>query len=94
MSSLTVMCVVWAFTLARSDCDLILSWYSKWGKRADGVLCGKVVWITGASSGIGENLSYVLAKCGAVLILSARREKELERVLEQCKGELPELCVL
>lgn len=37
----------------------------------------KVVWITGASSGIGEETVYELAKKGCKLVLSARREQEL-----------------
>ena len=41
---------------------------------------GKVIWITGGSSGIGEGLVRVLAGSGARLILSARRVAELERV--------------
>lgn len=42
----------------------------------------KVIWITGASSGIGEALALAFAKKGARLILSARREQELQRVAE------------
>ena len=45
---------------------------------------GKVIWITGASSGIGEALAYEWSKLGAHLILSARRESELERVKAAC----------
>lgn len=45
----------------------------------------KVVWITGASSGIGEALAYQLSKRGAELILSARREEELKRVQAACE---------
>lgn len=41
---------------------------------------GKVVWVTGASSGIGEALIFELAKQGALIILSARRKNELIRV--------------
>jgi short-subunit dehydrogenase len=45
------------------------------------------VWITGASSGIGEALSCAFHQAGAKLILSARREEELKRVQAACSGE-------
>jgi short-subunit dehydrogenase len=50
-------------------------------------LLGKVVWITGASSGIGEALTYEMARQGAKIILSSRREDELQRVKNNCLGE-------
>ena len=44
----------------------------------------KRVWITGASSGIGEALSHAFAAQGAHLILSARNLSELQRVASEC----------
>lgn len=46
----------------------------------------QVVWITGASSGIGEGLAQVFHKEGAEIVLSARREAELERVKALCRA--------
>ncbi|XP_051136117.1 11-beta-hydroxysteroid dehydrogenase A-like [Andrographis paniculata] len=46
-------------------------------------VAGKVVLITGASSGIGESVAYEYAKRGACLVLAARREKSLEEVGER-----------
>ncbi|KAL3523296.1 hypothetical protein ACH5RR_016130 [Cinchona calisaya] len=47
----------------------------------------KVIWITGASRGIGEILAKQLATLGAKLIISARNEAELERVKKQLVGK-------
>jgi NAD(P)-dependent dehydrogenase (short-subunit alcohol dehydrogenase family) len=43
-------------------------------------LRGKVVLITGSSSGIGEELAYQYGALGANLVLAARRASELEKV--------------
>lgn len=43
-----------------------------------------MIWITGASSGIGEELAVQLAAVGCRLVLSATREKQLEDVKRRC----------
>jgi short-subunit dehydrogenase len=45
---------------------------------------GKTVWITGASSGIGEALVYAFIKRGAFVIASSNEPLELERVKKNC----------
>lgn len=66
------------------DGDLTLLYYSKCGKSPRAQLAGKVVWISGASSGLGEYIAYELAKNGARLVLSARRKERLQQVKEKC----------
>ena len=55
---------------------------------------GKVIWITGASSGIGEALAYEFSKQNCYLVLSARRENELQRVKQNCAGNKESILIL
>lgn len=48
---------------------------------------GKVVWVTGASSGIGEALAKGLAKRRARIILSGRRLDALDRLAQSLDAE-------
>jgi dehydrogenase/reductase SDR family member 7B len=45
----------------------------------------KIIWITGASSGIGKALVYAFAEYDTNIIISARREAELERVKKEAE---------
>ncbi|XP_056151643.1 dehydrogenase/reductase SDR family member 7 [Lampris incognitus] len=67
-----------------ADADFTLLWACAVGTKPEAKLRGLVVWVTGASCGIGEELAYQLALCGSRLILSARRVDELNRVKQRC----------
>jgi len=57
-------------------------------------LQGQTIWITGASSGVGEGMATVFHRAGAELILSGRREAELARVKADCTGGPGEVYLL
>lgn len=57
-------------------------------------LKNKVVWLTGASSGIGEALTYQLNNAGAKLIISARNRDALYKVKANCKKNIIDIHVL
>ncbi|MCX6222922.1 MAG: SDR family oxidoreductase [Bacteroidia bacterium] len=54
----------------------------------------KIIWITGASSGIGEALALKWAAPGIQLVLSGRNYNQLEIVAENCKKQGAEVLVL
>ena len=63
-------------------------------KRRATSLENKVIWITGASSGIGEALTYAFAAQGANLILSSRNIDALERVKNNCANNHSDIHIL
>ncbi|XP_045180991.2 hydroxysteroid 11-beta-dehydrogenase 1-like protein [Mercenaria mercenaria] len=50
-----------------------------------GTVKGKRVIVTGASTGIGEQLAYHYARLGANIVITARRENRLKEVLQKCR---------
>eukprot|EP00262_Sarcandra_glabra_P022511 TRINITY_DN9997_c0_g1_i2.p1 TRINITY_DN9997_c0_g1~~TRINITY_DN9997_c0_g1_i2.p1 ORF type:complete len:329 (-),score=61.07 TRINITY_DN9997_c0_g1_i2:197-1183(-) len=70
------------FFTADGDFTLLLKGHAKREEVED-----KVVWITGASRGIGKVLAKQFASLGARLIISARNEAELERVKTELVGK-------
>lgn len=53
-------------------------------KRLAGRYQNRIIWITGASSGIGRALAHACAKCGAKVILSGRDVDSLQKVAKEC----------
>jgi len=49
-------------------------------------LKNKIVLVTGASSGIGEAISRIFAKCGSNLIITARRIERLNKLKEELEA--------
>ena len=49
-------------------------------------LTGKLIMVTGASSGIGKETAIHLSRLGAKVILIARNEEKLKETLQLCEG--------
>ena len=55
-----------------------------------------MIWITGASTGIGASCAIEAAKLGAKLVLSARNETLLKEIKQKCLGKYhmdDQLCI-
>ncbi|XP_064407016.1 dehydrogenase/reductase SDR family protein 7-like [Halichondria panicea] len=82
MEAVKILRAVAVLGLALASYRLVRRW---WMRRLMGQrVAGKVVLITGASSGLGEALARAYHAAGAKVILAARNTHELERV----KGQL------
>jgi dehydrogenase/reductase SDR family protein 7B len=61
--------------------------------KKEKIFAGKVAWITGASSGIGESLVYEFVLRGAKVIASSKDLPGLERVRAECGDSEMVSCV-
>ncbi|KAK2170594.1 hypothetical protein NP493_1146g00014 [Ridgeia piscesae] len=59
--------------------------YSNIGPPPTTDLTGQRVLVTGASTGIGEQIAYHYARQGASVVVTARTEARLRRVVEKCR---------
>jgi short-subunit dehydrogenase len=69
-----------AFTLG--ECDKPYLHVLPYNKKK--AYSGKVIWLTGASSGIGATLAVDLTRAGAQVVISARRKQNLDDIAAQC----------
>ncbi|KAL8459736.1 hypothetical protein ACS0TY_037010 [Phlomoides rotata] len=79
-ASLVMLAFAWP---ALTVIDICESLYNSFFNSED--MSNKVVVITGASSGIGEQIAYQYAERGATLVLVARREHRLRGISENAR---------
>jgi len=81
---LLLFLAVFIYFVVNYDADMTTIFYEKYGKNLNEFYNGKVVWITGASTGIGKAVALEAAKNGAKVVISARREALLNEVRDLC----------
>lgn len=79
-----LLTLMWS-TIGTALIPALIPWiiYVIFNRTEVGKMKGRVVMITGSSSGLGEQLAHSFYKRGCKLILAARRVDELERVKNQ-----------
>ncbi|KAF8386734.1 hypothetical protein PRIPAC_75876 [Pristionchus pacificus] len=86
MFTIILFLILLGIFLKISDSSFNLWFWTRFGRRNEADhYRGKVVWIVGASSGIGEDIALRLARFSPLLILSARRTELLETVAQKCR---------
>ncbi|MCK5791462.1 MAG: SDR family oxidoreductase [Ketobacter sp.] len=68
---------LWDFWERNLDPDLFID------RTLEGRVAGKIVVVTGASSGIGKATAIKLAEAGAVIIMAARKPTKLEKAKQE-----------
>ncbi|XP_003220479.1 11-beta-hydroxysteroid dehydrogenase 1 [Anolis carolinensis] len=63
---------------------LAVCFYSRKEDFKPEMLKGKYVIVTGASTGIGEQMAYHLARMGSHILITARTEAKLQKVVSRC----------
>ena len=53
---------------------------------------GKIAVVTGASSGIGWDTALTLARAGATVVATARRDERLRALVDECRAVSPDSC--
>jgi len=82
--SIALVGLIMGLALCLFDADLTTIFYEKFGVSLSSFYKDKVVWVTGASSGIGASLAVLAAKNGAKVVLSARRKELLDDIRLKC----------
>jgi len=77
---------VWPFAAALGAVFVVSLLWPKRRNRNSTAYAGKRIAITGASSGLGEEIAYKYAAMGAKLALGARREDKLNIVAQKCQA--------
>lgn len=83
---LIIVIAICAFGFSKLDCHIYLWFLDRFfmGPSYTSHLKAQVVWITGASSGIGEYIAYEFAKKGSKLVLSGTNLARLDAVKSKC----------
>lgn len=83
---LLLIVAICVYGFSKLDCHIYLWILDRFfaSPSYTGHLQGQVVWITGASSGIGEYMAYEFARAGCRIVLSGTNEARLADVKTKC----------
>ncbi|XP_069489381.1 11-beta-hydroxysteroid dehydrogenase 1-like [Ambystoma mexicanum] len=78
------MALLWKLLVASAGIALAVYFYTGQDDFKPEMLKGKRAIVTGASSGIGEQMAYHLARMGSHIVITARTEEKLRKVVSKC----------